>query len=260
MSSPPTSHISDGAALTSSSSNISLPPTAPQYFPPLGSSTHVVPASTPPSTSPLTSPQSASRLSIPTEDVVKGDETDREIITSEENLLERDEKEDQEQEDQGKEETRGRGGEEIELDEEEFENRATLIVQEYLSSRDLSDAVASLKEIGCERKGGMCIEKVVALAFEQKESDALLIFDLLIVLYEEQILQQNHFIEGIRTLLEILEDIEVDVPFAPKLLSEFLRLIFEQNIIDLEWIHQTIPQLTKRSHSDKILANFPPLP
>jgi len=111
-------------------------------------------------------------------------------------------------------------------DKESSKVEATL--KEYFTSGDVSDVIASVKEIR-ESKRPYFVKKTLVTAMDyapaQRESASKLLLKL------GTVISVNDLSLGFQMAIDSLEDISLDVPNAPELLSKFIaRAVFDEVI------------------------------
>jgi len=123
----------------------------------------------------------------------------------------------------------------------ELEQRITLILQEYLRSQDLADSAQSLKDLNAPHYYHKVIELGVNITLERSSEERELMFKLFSNLFKVSLLTADHFLKGFKQIVESIEDLEIDIPFACKYVARFLGLsvvekcITQQQLAEQPW-------------------------
>jgi len=126
---------------------------------------------------------------------------------------------------------------------EEFEDKVEEIVAEYLQSHDQEEAVECLKELNSSKFNTELVNKFLSIAFEKSERDQEKLIRLFSDLLNTHFLSSQSFQSGFEQILEILEDIEIDTPLAPKIISHFLATGLNCESFDASFLNLLSPQV-----------------
>jgi len=115
------------------------------------------------------------------------------------------------------------------------------LLQEYLLSRELDEAARCVKELDAKHFHHELVKRGVFAAMEldgvkqTDDNDALSNIDAMAALFgflvRNAIVSENQVKKGVARLHNILPDLSLDVPSAPKLLEAFEKLAAEQGCI-----------------------------
>ena len=103
--------------------------------------------------------------------------------------------------------------------EEDFAQWATKLLDEFLLAADVADAVQCVRDLGSDRWHADVASKVVAAALDTpKERDQGLLVSLVVALGagKEPALARAVLDECMASQLGMLEDLAIDIPYAPK--------------------------------------------
>jgi len=107
------------------------------------------------------------------------------------------------------------------LDDSTLEQRLTELLEDYISSGDVADTVLALRELKIPLH--KFVEVCTMTTLEQKDQEREMAGKLFNILAkEEKLLLEEHFIRGFTAITAMIDDVEVDIPMAPKLLAKFI--------------------------------------
>eukprot|EP00742_Colponemidia_sp_Colp-10_P008716 GILJ01009457.1.p1 GENE.GILJ01009457.1~~GILJ01009457.1.p1 ORF type:complete len:805 (+),score=153.94 GILJ01009457.1:192-2606(+) len=87
----------------------------------------------------------------------------------------------------------------------------------------MEEAVTAVKELNDPRTGSLLVDKAVTVLLDCREGELPLVCELFADLFRENLLTSADFVKGMTPTVEILADLAIDVPLAPK----FIRVIIE---------------------------------
>ena len=105
---------------------------------------------------------------------------------------------------------------------ESFKSSLDLSLREFLSNGDLIEATRCLLELGTPQYHYQIVKRGVTLAMDKAGREREMIAILLSTLHVRGVLTSTQACEGFRALLESIEDLVLDCPDAPGLVSHFL--------------------------------------
>lgn len=108
------------------------------------------------------------------------------------------------------------------LSEEELQERVDSLLEEYLQSQEIEEAGLCVKELNSPSSHFQVVYKGLCFAIEKKDKEVNLMMKLFTYLFHEKILQDVDFLKGFESILEQLEDFEIDIPYAPQFVCKFL--------------------------------------
>ncbi|KAI9296967.1 hypothetical protein K502DRAFT_363640 [Neoconidiobolus thromboides FSU 785] len=108
------------------------------------------------------------------------------------------------------------------MEPELIERKAKTLVDEYLNSKDIKEALLTAKEFDGYNCYDEVINKMIAYAIEKKKPEVESVAGLLEVLNKEGVVTKEDFIAGAKKFMPLLEDLCSDVPFAFTYMSLFL--------------------------------------
>jgi len=119
---------------------------------------------------------------------------------------------------------------------DDIESQITTILKEFLSSDDFKEAKASLRELKSIDAGWKLVENGVTFTLEKNERDRESVSKLFSELNSENFLNQSNFERGFGSVLEILPDLEVDIPFAGKFVGKFIANALSDKSLDQRFL------------------------
>jgi hypothetical protein len=99
--------------------------------------------------------------------------------------------------------------------EEEVEENVQLLVDEFITSNDSSEAINCLKELKASSQDVAITQKLMLDAFEKKEPSREKMIELFSLFTTTQELSAETVTEAFQNVLADLEDFAIDIPFAP---------------------------------------------
>jgi len=139
------------------------------------------------------------------------------------------------------------------FNDEDLEERVSSILRDYLSSLDYNDAESTVKELKSSSSSAMSklVEVGIVLSLEKDEKEREIIWKFYTTLFTNGILFQDNFVQGFRAILESLKDLEVDIPFAPKLVGKFIGQAVNDKCINPTYL-EGIDEKVKTSMNEVI--------
>jgi len=127
-----------------------------------------------------------------------------------------------------------------------FKGKVALILKEYLSSRDAAEVRRSLEELEDPGLMHLFVKKAIALALDGKHKDRELVSSLIAQLYPDTI-KSEQIAMGFTKLLSTAEDLSLDVPEAPHMLSLFLGRVIVDDALPPSFLATVLPSLGDNS-------------
>lgn len=130
-----------------------------------------------------------------------------------------------------------------ELTPEELENKATSTYQEYLSVGDYKEAAACIREIQATPKADMSkvVETGLKLLLDTtKERERTALITLLQKLGEDKVLTSQQLTAALGSYTNQLEDLALDVPYAPDLLGKLTGALVNAGLASLEQLEELL--------------------
>jgi len=103
------------------------------------------------------------------------------------------------------------------------------ILDEYFTSGDAGDVARSLKDLGHPELHHEFVKAVISRSLDLRDRERELASELLPRLFP--IVSRDKIVEGFTVLLERLDDLRLDIPNAPELLSNFLARAVVDDIL-----------------------------
>jgi len=117
-----------------------------------------------------------------------------------------------------------------------LENHITHILKAYLITGDTRDTKVSLRELKSIDAAWKLVEYGVTYTLEKNEKDREFISKLFSELHAENYLNQSNFERGFVAVLDILSDLEVDIPFAGKYLAKLIANSLADKALDQRFL------------------------
>jgi len=128
---------------------------------------------------------------------------------------------------------------------EDPEQRVADILEDYISSGDARDTANAVREF----KGTFpqllykVVEVAIASTIDKKDAERDLVSKLFVSLSQEKVLAEEHFIKGFQAVLENADDLEIDVPLAPKLIGKFVSRAIQDTLLAPTFVDSLPPKV-----------------
>jgi len=128
--------------------------------------------------------------------------------------------------------------------EDEVKRKGKLAIEEYFVTQDLTEALQCIRDLNAQDHIWQVIIEGINLVLEKTPKEQRIFEEFLIQLHKEGLLTPEHFKKSLADFLNILEDIQIDIPQAGCVLSQIVaRGIAEKFLLqdffkhDLESFH-----------------------
>eukprot|EP01125_Pyxidicula_operculata_P020373 TRINITY_DN751_c0_g4_i1.p1 TRINITY_DN751_c0_g4~~TRINITY_DN751_c0_g4_i1.p1 ORF type:complete len:1320 (+),score=358.64 TRINITY_DN751_c0_g4_i1:89-4048(+) len=143
------------------------------------------------------------------------------------------------------------------VDDEKAEKKIKELLEEYLDAEDIETAAECVKEIMHPNVSVLTIRRIVKLSINGKERDKKLFMSLLSGLFHEfKILQKSDFTQGFKRVMEEIEDIVLDLPFAYRPYAQMLSFTVTSNLIEESELKQIFEVETETDIKGKVLLEL----
>jgi len=104
-----------------------------------------------------------------------------------------------------------------------LKERVLLILEEYVSTRDLKEADKCVRELNSPSFHFYLVKRAIIMAVERhdKPKDAEALHELLLAFNKSQVVSQQQMEKGFKSFFQSLDDLKLDIPDAPKVFSAF---------------------------------------
>lgn len=140
-----------------------------------------------------------------------------------------------------------------ELDREKCATRIKSIIDEYVSIKDMKEAVQCVKEMPSSA-GSQFAEQSINVALEAKEPVRLAIADLVRGLYENGAISATAIEAGFHSCLEFLDDIRIDIPLVHEYAGLILGRMVAAGCFGLSYLKRSCQHLTESGLGEKLLV------
>jgi len=128
---------------------------------------------------------------------------------------------------------------------DDLEHRLTDILKEFTNNADATRATTSIKELNDNNSLPKVVELGVIITLERTDHDRELMSKFFTNLSSQAVLMEEHFVKGFKSLLESLNDLELDIPYASKLIGVFLGNAVAERCLSVSWV-EAIEERVKR--------------
>ncbi|KAF2072657.1 hypothetical protein CYY_006036 [Polysphondylium violaceum] len=141
-----------------------------------------------------------------------------------------------------------------EVDIEKMEDSVTLTLDEFVEMNDVDEAIECIKEIVCPPSHlGKLFNILISKSLEKKEKDRSKIIELFKQIISVKFFSDDNIKEGLKEILEIIEDIEVDLPFSSKFISHIIGICIESELLPLGYLEESYIHLVDTGKAEEML-------
>jgi len=126
---------------------------------------------------------------------------------------------------------------------EKFDYELTMLLDEYLSSLDLDEAIRCVRDLHTAYFDRL-ISRAVMFAMDKKQKNKDIV-QLLSHLYKAGVLTHDHFTKAFGYIVEHLREIEIDVPKASETVAYFLAAALNETWISTTFLDSSLAALGK---------------
>lgn len=138
--------------------------------------------------------------------------------------------------------------------EEDLESKTGLLLEEYLASGDQEEAMMCIQELNSPHYIPEVIYKTIMLAIEKKERERDDLSKLLSFLHSRNVTNSDNLTQGLTKALEIIEDIDIDIPSASKYLSSLIgkTMTYNNDPLPLSFFEHSLDHLVESGKASEI--------
>ncbi|NXM86721.1 IF4G1 factor, partial [Oenanthe oenanthe] len=126
------------------------------------------------------------------------------------------------------------------LSEEELEKKSKAIIEEYLHINDMKEALQCVQELGSPSSLYIFVQNGIESTLERSTISREHMGALLCQLVKAGTLSKEQYYKGLREILEIAEDMEIDIPHIWLYLAELITPILQEEGIPMEDLFREI--------------------
>ncbi|NWT67255.1 IF4G1 factor, partial [Prunella himalayana] len=126
------------------------------------------------------------------------------------------------------------------LSEEELEKKSKAIIEEYLHINDMKEALQCVQELGSPSSLYIFVQNGIESTLERSTISREHMGALLCQLVKAGTLSKEQYYKGLRVILEIAEDMEIDIPHIWLYLAELITPILQEEGIPMEELFREI--------------------
>ncbi|NXI38556.1 IF4G1 factor, partial [Galbula dea] len=126
------------------------------------------------------------------------------------------------------------------LSEEELEKKSKAIIEEYLHINDMKEALQCVQELGSPSSLYIFVQNGIESTLERSTISREHMGVLLCQLVKVGTLSKEQYYKGLREILEIAEDMEIDIPHIWLYLAELITPILQEEGIPMEELFREI--------------------
>ncbi|NXI20033.1 IF4G1 factor, partial [Irena cyanogastra] len=126
------------------------------------------------------------------------------------------------------------------LSEEELEKKSKAIIEEYLHISDMKEALQCVQELGSPSSLYIFVQNGIESTLERSTISREHMGALLCQLVKAGTLSKEQYYKGLREILEIAEDMEIDIPHIWLYLAELITPILQEEGIPMEELFREI--------------------
>jgi len=141
-----------------------------------------------------------------------------------------------------------------EIDLEKIEDSVILTLDEFVEMNDTDEAIECIKEIVCPPSHlGKLFNILVSKSLEKKEKDRSKIIELFKQIIQVKLFTDDNIKEGLKDILEMIEEIEVDLPFSSKFISHIIGICIESELLPLGYLEESYIHLVDTGKAEEML-------
>ncbi|KAM6389623.1 eukaryotic translation initiation factor 4 gamma 1 isoform 7-T8 [Pluvialis apricaria] len=126
------------------------------------------------------------------------------------------------------------------LSDEELEKKSKAIIEEYLHINDMKEALQCVQELGSPSSLYIFVQNGIESTLERSTISREHMGVLLCQLVKAGTLSKEQYYKGLREILEIAEDMEIDIPHIWLYLAELITPILQEEGIPMEELFREI--------------------
>ncbi|NWR63777.1 IF4G1 factor, partial [Bucorvus abyssinicus] len=126
------------------------------------------------------------------------------------------------------------------LSEEELEKKSKAIIEEYLHINDMKEALQCVQELGSPSLLYIFVQNGIESTLERSTISREHMGVLLCQLVKAGTLSKEQYYKGLREILEVAEDMEIDIPHIWLYLAELITPILQEGGIPMEELFREI--------------------
>ncbi|NXJ75352.1 IF4G1 factor, partial [Trogon melanurus] len=126
------------------------------------------------------------------------------------------------------------------LSDEELEKKSKAIIEEYLHINDMKEALQCVQELGSPSSLYIFVQNGIESTLERSTISREHMGVLLCQLVKAGMLSKEQYYKGLREILEIAEDMEIDIPHIWLYLAELITPILQEEGIPMEELFREI--------------------
>ncbi|NXX14716.1 IF4G1 factor, partial [Podargus strigoides] len=126
------------------------------------------------------------------------------------------------------------------LSEEELEKKSKAIIEEYLHINDMKEALQCVEELGSPSSLYVFVQNGIESTLERSTISREHMGVLLCQLVKAGTLSKEQYYKGLREILEVAEDMEIDIPHIWLYLAELITPILQEKGIPMEELFREI--------------------
>ncbi|KAI8096882.1 armadillo-type protein [Halteromyces radiatus] len=104
------------------------------------------------------------------------------------------------------------------LTEQQIEQKAKDIIEEFILLRDAKELEQCVKEL----EAPLTLVNKMLTVVEKKEDDVKGVCEMITILNKDSLISKDTYVEALKPFMEMYEDLTIDVPQAPKYMSQLL--------------------------------------
>lgn len=129
----------------------------------------------------------------------------------------------------------------VALTADQVDKKATAMLAEFFSSQDLQEMLTCLKELNAQNLMADIIYKAITMGLDRKAIDRTLVVSMLNASGEAGIVSTHDLQHGFMNVLELIEDLEIDIPHASGMVSAMLGGVMSKKLVPLSFLDRALP-------------------
>jgi len=103
-------------------------------------------------------------------------------------------------------------------------------LKEYLVECEMKEAADSIRQLGRSQLHKF-VELTLTYCLDKSDHDRDSIAQLFTTMFEQGILEEEHFVKGFKAVADQIDDLELDIPFASKLVAKMFATVAKKGCV-----------------------------
>jgi len=138
----------------------------------------------------------------------------------------------------------------------DLEDKFEEILTDFLSSHDPEDASDSFAELHSPDAAPAFVQKAMVMTIEMKDQQRELATKLFAAMHQRKAISKEQFAAGLKSVVELVPDLEFDSPYAAKFVAEFAAHGLANDYLDVSFIDTGFEALLASGKAAKVVGEL----